>query len=760
MNKAITDGVLLMPPAFANGLDVWSSGDGTPGSDTYDGAANAVFVPADPDFGGCLEVQKTDAVTRVRYMGETPLLPGCYLRITARIKAISGSLPSARIAAYAALASGDPVPGVVTEAASVNITSYGSIVEVSAIVGAGNRGGVDMIWGTDAIYGHFGLDLTGANGGIIRIEDIVIEDITSAFLRDLMPYVDVRDYGAVGDGVTDDSTAFDAANTAAAGRTVLVPEGTFRLESDVTFDALTKFEGTVDMPADKMLLLRKSFDLPHYVEAFDDEELAFKKAFQALFNSSDHESLDMGGRRVAVFAPIDVQAAVPNRTSFSTRRVIRNGQLEAQGSSWDTEVNSSLATYAASDPTKLTNVTNVANIPVGSLVEGVGVGREIYVRNKNVGANEITLNAPLFDAEGTQNFTFRRFKYLLDFTGFNSLSKFVMSDVELQCNSKCSGIALAPAGAAFQVQDCFISRPKDRGITSIGSGCQGILVDRCQFLSAEEALMVDDRVSIALNVNANDAKIRDCRATKFRHFATVAGRNNLIVGNHFFQGDEVSGGVRTAGIILMKSYIASVISGNYIDNCFIEWTNERDATPAFTTGFSFSSLSVTDNVCLSSDVAPWFSYLVVKPHAAGHFLNGVTVSGNRFRTTNGVLDRAERVDTSFSDLDYDRNRSVFFDGNSYHNVSEQAHNPLLVEHTQNTEALTWTVDTVKKLPFEGYCMSVDAVVLTDDILDGADVKKFQSPVAKGRIGPNEDQFSLEWGNAVRGAVRATVRMDR
>ena len=30
MNKAISDGVLLMLPAFAIGLDVWSSGDGTP----------------------------------------------------------------------------------------------------------------------------------------------------------------------------------------------------------------------------------------------------------------------------------------------------------------------------------------------------------------------------------------------------------------------------------------------------------------------------------------------------------------------------------------------------------------------------------------------------------------------------------------------------------------------------------------------------------------------------------------------------------
>jgi len=32
MNKAVTDGLVLTPPEFDGGLDVWSRGDGTPGS--------------------------------------------------------------------------------------------------------------------------------------------------------------------------------------------------------------------------------------------------------------------------------------------------------------------------------------------------------------------------------------------------------------------------------------------------------------------------------------------------------------------------------------------------------------------------------------------------------------------------------------------------------------------------------------------------------------------------------------------------------
>ncbi len=334
MNKAITEGLVFMPPAFENGQDVWSSGDGTPGSDTYDNAANAAFVPADQDFGGCLELLKTESIQKLRYTGETPILPGCYLKITARVKAISGNLPSVRIAAWAGANNDSHVTGLVETGPTVTLTQYGNVVEVTAIVGTGNRGGVDMPWGTDPVYGHFGLDLTGSSGGVVRIDDIVIEDVTQVFLRDMISVVDVVDYGAIGDGSTDDSAAFIAANTAAGGyTTILVPEGTYYLGDTVSLTAPVRFEGQVTMPTEAMLLLTKSFDLPTYILAFGDEELAFKKAFQALLNNADHESLDMGGRKIRVNGPIDMQAAVPNKTKYETRRVVRNGQFEASSNS-------------------------------------------------------------------------------------------------------------------------------------------------------------------------------------------------------------------------------------------------------------------------------------------------------------------------------------------------------------------------------------------------------------------------------------------
>ena len=760
MNKAITDGLLLMPPAFEQGLDVYSSGDGTPGSDTYVNAGNAAFVPADQDFGGCLEISKASSVEQLRYMGETPLLPGCYLKISAKVKAVSGPLPAIRVGAYAGGAGGAPVPGVALFGPSVDLVTYGEIVEVSAIVGTGARGGVDMSWGTEAIYGHFGLDITGPLGGTVRIDDLVIEDVTSVFLREMLAQVDVRDYGALGDGSTDDTAAFVAANAAAVGRKVLVPEGTYYLASAVTFDAPVQFEGTVTMPTDAMLLLRANFDLPTYIDAFGDEEVAFRKGFQALLNNSDHESFDLGGRKVSVTQPIDMQAAVPNRTSYATRRVIRNGQLEAQGATaWDTEVVTSQGSYSPSNNLKLTQVINVANVPVGALVEGVGVGREIYVQSKNVATQEVTLSAPLFDAEGTQEFTFKRFKYLLDFSGFDSLSKMVLDDIEFQCNRLASGIMLAPAGLIFHMRDCFISRPKDRGLSSHGSGCQGMLIDRCQFLSAEDALDVPDRVSIGFNSNGNDIKLRNCRATRFRHFGIIGGANSIIAGNHFFQGDAINNGIRSAGLVIARTNASSTFTGNYVDNCFFEWTNEQDSAPEFNSEFSFSGLSIADNIFLSGAAAPWFSYIVVKPHGAGHFLNGVSVTGNTFRSFNGNIDRAERVDTSFADLDYGRFENIVFSGNSFLNVDAKVSSPLALRHNEASTGSVWVIEADQRLPFNAAARSVDAVVARGMITNSSDVPVFASPAVATEQGPQSASVHLTWPEAVRGEVQLTLRMD-
>lgn len=761
MNKAITDGLVLMPPSFANGLGVWSRENGTPGSATYQGAPDAAFVPADQDFGGALELVKTESVQRLRYMGETPILPGCYLRIRARVKALSGALPSVRIAGWAGGAGGLAVPGLVTTGPTVALTNYGEVVEVSAIVGTGLRTGVDMVWGTAALYGHLGLDFTGPTGGVVRVDDIEIEDITGAFLRTMLDLVDVRDFGAVGDGVTNDRAAFAAADAAAAGRQVFVPAGIYRIGSSLTIESEARFEGTVTMPPSARLILRRNFNLNGYIDAFGDEVEAFRRGFQALLNFSDHESLDLCGRRIEIDAPLDMALAVGNLDSFEVRRVIRNGQINCVGGpGWTTGTATSQASYSAANPLQLTNVANVANVAVGSLVTGTGVGREVYVTERNVAAGTITLSQQLWGAPSSQSYTFSRFRYALDFSGFAQLSRLVLDSIDIQCNGLASGVLLAPSGSIFHIRDCWITRPKDRGVTSHGTGCQDLQIDRCQVISNEQPMPATARTSVALNVNANDAKIRDSRFQRMGTTMVLKGNGHLIVGNHWFQGDEVTDGPRVAGLVFTETNVKSVVTGNYIDNCFIEWTNEHDATPDFGVEFSFGGLSVTGNIFTANDVAPWFSWIVVKPFGSGHFLQGLSVTGNTFKSINGTIDRVERVDASIGGLDFSRTRNVVFSGNTFNGIMQNTINPVTLEFNQATAAVNWVCDVSSYLPFGGWSREVTALVAENPIITGDGGPVFAMPYITTRDGPANNRVRLTWPEPARGRVHITARVDR
>jgi hypothetical protein len=419
----------------------------------------------------------------------------------------------------------------------------------------------------------------------------------------------------------------------------------------------------------------------------------------------------------------------------------------------------SQGSYSAYYQTRLSNVTNVANIQVGSLVEGVGVGREVYVRAVNISAQQITLSQPLYAAEGTQEYVFTRFQYLLDFSGFGSLHKLCFSDIEFQCNVKANAIMLPQTGWLFQLRDCYITRPRHRAITSIGTGCQGMLIDNCFFHTAENKQKAQDRESIVLNTNGNDVKLRNNWASQFRHFAVIGGSYNVISGNHIYQGDTVKDGLRLAGIVLAQANISSTIVGNYIDNCSLEWTNEHDATPDYDVGFGFSALSITNNVFLCGDTADWFSYIVLKPYGSGHSISGLDISGNSFRAVNGKIDRVERVDTSFADIDYSKLQDIRIAGNSFHNIRAHMTNPVIKHHRQNSLDTTWRVNFDGDLPFKGHARSVTSVVVTGTLKNGSNVTRYTSPSVQTSRGGKKDELELKWDERVVGTVTVTARVD-
>lgn len=762
MNQVITDGLILMPPPFADGLGVWSRQDGRPGSDTWATAPNAAIVAADSDFGDCLEILKVDTTTRLRSMGQTPIIPGTYLRVSARVKVLSGNLPDVRIAAWPGAGSDTYVPGLTETATAVDITDYGSIVTVTAILGTGQRGGVDLAWGTGPSYAHVGLDLTGPNGGQVRIESVTVEDVTSVFHRKLMDWVDVRDYGAKGDGTTDDRAAFAEADAAANGREILVPAGDYFIGSSVTFNNPARFEGRIIMPDNVRLALNENFDLDGYAEAFGDEVVGLKKGIQQLFNQSEFEAFDLCGRRIVLDEPLDIQAIVENRNTYANRRVLRNGQFTAATSTaWNDTVTTRSANWSASSSYELSGVANAASIPVGSLVTAPqGVGREVYVRAVNAAQSKVFLSSPLVAPPANQTYTFTRFKYMLDFIGWQNLQRFIVSDIEFLCGGLCSAINLALDGLVFQIQDCFFTGPKDRAITSADEGCQGMQIDRCQFLSNEQALDVPQRKSICFNINSSDCKIRDNRANKFLHFGVISGSGNIISGNHFFQGDSIVEGVRSPGLVIADANAKCTFTGNYVDNCYIEWTNEKDPTPDFTGGLSFHGLTVQGNIFFATNTAPWMRFISVKPFGTDHFINGMSVTGNLFKKTNGAqLEAVDGVDDSIAGLDLNRTADLEFKGNTYHGIIKRTENPISLRAVEATATQTWNVDLSDWLPFGAPAKYALPVLPDGPLRSSSNVVVYSAPYTQGFQGTGGQTLRVTWSQAVKGAAYVTARCD-
>ena len=171
----------LTPPDFAEGLDDWSAGDGTPDTPTYEAAEHVRIAAGDPDFGTCLEMRKIEPVQRLRYMAELPIPNGGFLEVRARLKALRGPLPGARIAAWPGGLHGRMVADLPAQAPVAELPAHGAVLSLAAVIGSAPRPGVDLVWDGRVLYAHVGLDLVGPDGGVVRIERLFVRDVSPHF---------------------------------------------------------------------------------------------------------------------------------------------------------------------------------------------------------------------------------------------------------------------------------------------------------------------------------------------------------------------------------------------------------------------------------------------------------------------------------------------------------------------------------------------------------------------------------------------------
>ncbi len=213
------------------------------------------------------------------------------------------------------------------------------------------------------------------------------------------------------------------------------------------------------------------------------------------------------------------------------------------------------------------------------------------------------------------------------------------------------------------------------------------------------------------------------------------------------------------GLVMIGTDVKTTITGNYIDNSYIEWTNEYESDPGFANQYSFSGLTVTGNTFTANDVAPWFRWFVVKPYGAGHFVQGLNLSGNVFKSLNGPVDRVEGVDTSFAPLDNGRMRNIWMEANAFTAVTQVSANPVRVQHVQASTATVWTIDASAYLPFGGWARNVDAVVAEGMITGPVGERRSDMPFVEVQQGAAKNQVTLNWAGPSKGTVNLAIRMD-
>lgn len=135
------------------------------------------------------------------------------------------------------------------------------------------------------------------------------------------------------------------------------------------------------------------------------------------------------------------------------------------------------------------------------------------------------------------------------------------------------------------------------------------------------------------------------------------------------------------------------------------------------------------------------------------------MTNNVFRLLNGTIDRIEKVDTTFADLDYGRMRNVTFAGNTFTGVAEEVRNPLSMTHAQTTPSRAWLCDPGTWLPFRGRARAVEGVTPVGRIASAADAAVYESPWVEVEYGTARRQFRANFLTPCTGTIRASVRMD-
>ena len=537
----------------------------------------------------------------------------------------------------------------------------------------------------------------------------------------------LADYGADPTGVTSANAAFALADTAAllVGGTIVVPAGEFLIDANLSIASPVIYQGRLIVEEGIYYQDSNPLRLSEFLKRHETSEDAFKAMLFALYRSGRPRIADGEGLTVNLSGPINV-AEVTGVTSFSVYHCLTGFKWQMDED--QAEVEEVVVGTAVAESSTL-SLADTSDLRVGMEVTGTGIGRGVYIKTID-SPTAVTLNVPAWGNGVAQNYTFIDYPFMLDWRDFTSCARLRILDSELQCAGFCSGIIMAFDGIDTVMNRVRFTNIKGRGVVDYWRGSGGLSFDLndMTFAAATNA----DAVGIIST--SNDVKVRSNRITTCKHHMIYHGGGVLVSGNHWWGGDN-------AGCIFTGREYKSTIIGNYIDNNWVELSDEG----ANLDNSKFLGLiNITGNHWTSNNApsAAW-RFIKLAPHVADRPIAEISVTSNTFKDfANGSVPfRIDGVITTDGSIDADVRTRVFFVANGFKGIGNITADPqtVIVVTDEADIDLTDThdADFDNRLPFEGHCNTVLSTCIRNPT-GAADATVF--PVhfvrAKGDIGSN------------------------
>lgn len=401
-----------------------------------------------------------------------------------------------------------------------------------------------------------------------------VQDGTGAVTRTMQDkardLISVKDFGAVGDGATDDTSAIQAALAhAGTTKTVLIPNGNFVVTGNCVANSPVIFDGflTITSATVKFELKSQPIVLTDYRKIYmgsnwnvssADCSVALSRAVNELLTSFKYYTLDGEGWRAELQSEIQV---IPPTTGFYGQfKTIQNLQIILKS----------------------------------------GFGN----RNSTSGIVTPNLNAFAFNVTGTAP---------------SSVYGIIFENIQIYCAKNGSGISFnLPDNQESEINACRITNFYLKAITASNP----IRINGCNISGGDFGLYDADRTITGIEILNGDSEIIATTISYCKYGIVVQGESLLISDCHIFNGSTDN----KSAIIYVKDNMADLfINGCYLDNGPV--LIERQLTYA-----NFGRVHITDSLFTWSAYSRGNrSFVIAKPVGSNIPLRGITVTGCQFR---------------------------------------------------------------------------------------------------------------------------------